>query len=481
MTYKALEARVKDLEVEVDSLRKARNRLQDNHDRHREVEKMALLGHWELDLVSNDLYWSDEIYRIFELEKSDFGATYEAFLEAVHPDDREHVNNTYRSSISSKTGYDLVHRLLLRDGTLKYVHEKGISQYDDDGAPLRSLGTVQDVTAQFIETHSFFGIIGKHQRMRDLYETIEELAEVDVPVLIQGESGTGKELVAKAIHAKSARISKPFVPVNCGALPETLLESELFGHVKGAFTGAIRNKRGRFELADGGTLFLDEIADLSKAVQVKLLRVLQEGTFEPVGGENTVSVNVRIISAANRDLREEVARGRFREDLYYRIKVVPIELPPLRRRRSDIPLLLDHFVQHAVQEGYRFSGIQNNALSKLVDYHWPGNVRELQSAVHYALIKSRGKAITERHLPAEVRTTTSEPPPPPDNGDPTGSSMEHFETPQDHTAVSGKRPKLTIDRVHIALDECRGNKVRAAERLGVGRATLYRFIKNHSL
>ncbi|MEA1948605.1 MAG: sigma 54-interacting transcriptional regulator, partial [Thermodesulfobacteriota bacterium] len=241
---------------------------------------------------------------------------------------------------------------------------------------------------------SFAGIIGHDAKMQELFETIREVAEVDVPVFIQGESGTGKELVAAAIHNEGIRAKKPFVPVNCGALPEGLLTSELFGHVKGSFTGALRDKKGRFELANGGTLFLDEVIDLPKDMQSKLLRVLQEGTFERLGDEKTKSVDVRIISAANRDLKNEVKRGNFRDDLYYRINVVPIYMPPLRERKNDIPLLIDHFFSRIVTDGSRdYPEISDDAVSLLMDYHWPGNVRELENAIQFAIVKCRGRMI----------------------------------------------------------------------------------------
>ncbi len=301
----------------------------------------------------------------------------------------------------------------------------------------------------------FRGIIGRHDSMLELFETIKDVAGVDVPVLLQGESGTGKELVAAAIHNESPRANKLFVPVNCAALPEGLLESELFGHVKGAFTGAIRDKKGRFELAHGGTLFLDEIGELPKMVQVKLLRVLQEGTFEPVGSEKTVKVDVRIISATNKDLREEVKKGNFREDLYYRINVVPIKLPPLRERKEDIPLLVEHFLDEAFQEGIRCQGISKEAMDLLTIYPWPGNVRELQSAVRFALVKCRGGMISPEHLPLEIL---------------------RFRDEQEGKARSRKLDKSKVRR---ALLKSGGNKAKAARLLGVGRATLYRFLADN--
>lgn len=302
---------------------------------------------------------------------------------------------------------------------------------------------------------SFAGIIGQDVEMQELFDTIRDVTDVNVPVLIQGESGTGKELVAAAIHNEGHRANKPFVPVNCGALPEGLIESELFGHVKGAFTGAVRDKKGRFELAHGGTLFLDEIADLPKFVQAKLLRVLQEGKFERVGDEKTISVDVRLISAANRDLKAEVDAGNFRDDLFYRINVVPVFLPPLRERKNDTPLLVEYFIEKASNEGQKASGISKDALAIMVGYPWPGNVRELQSAIRYSLVKSKGRIIRPQHLPPEL---------------------------EDWKRISpsrGPSKKLGNKYVTEALSRAGGNKSKAAKLLGVGRATLYRFLADN--
>jgi sigma-54 dependent transcriptional regulator, acetoin dehydrogenase operon transcriptional activator AcoR len=298
---------------------------------------------------------------------------------------------------------------------------------------------------------SFAGIIGDDPAMKEIFEMIRDIADVNVPVLIEGESGTGKELVASAIHNEGVRAKKPFVPVNCAALPEGIIESELFGHVKGAFTGAIRDKKGRFELAHGGTLFLDEVGDLPKQVQAKLLRVLQDGRFEQVGGERLIATDVRIISATNKDLKKEVDKGNFREDLYYRLKVMPIYIPPLRKRRNDIPLLAEYFLKKTADEGLCSSGISGRAMSLLMDYNWPGNVRELHGAVRFAVIKSRGDTIKPEDLPVEVRNTSG-------------------------ATVPGPAKKLDTERVKAALTESGGNRSRAARILGVGRATLYRFL-----
>ena len=303
------------------------------------------------------------------------------------------------------------------------------------------------------ETQSFAGIIGRDAKMQLIFELIRDLADVDAPILIHGESGTGKELIAAAIHNEGRRAARLFVPVNCGALPEGLLESELFGHVRGAFTGAIRDKKGRFELAHKGTIFLDEIGDLSPAMQVKLLRVLQEGTFERVGGEKTLNVNVRIISATNKDLAVEMAAGRFREDLFFRLNVVPIRVPPLRERRNDIPLLIEHVLRHETQEsGRRAVTVGAEALEVMMKYDWPGNVRELQNWLQFALVTCKGEIVQPQHLPPLLNWRS-------------------------HDYVRPRRKRI-LDRssVETALATTKGNKRRAAEVLGVSRATLDRFL-----
>jgi PAS domain S-box-containing protein len=455
-SYEELTKRIKDLEGEVGRLRRAEKESKQTESRLKKAEQIAKIGHWDLDLTLDTLYWSDEIYRIFEIDPEEFEATYEAFLKMVHPDDKKLVDKTFTESLKNKTGYDIVHRLLLKDGLIKYVHEKGQSVYDDNQNPLRSTGTVQEITKRKLAEHNFSGIIGKSARMKDVFSSIRECAQINIPVYIQGESGTGKELVAMALHNESSRANKPFVPVNCSALPDGLLESELFGHVKGSFTGAVKDRKGRFELARGGTLFLDEVADLAKPVQGKLLRVLQEGTFEQVGGEKTILADVRIISAANRDLKKEMLKGNFRDDLYYRINVVPIHLPALRERKEDIPILIDDFLDKASIEGHNSQGISKETLAMIVDYAWPGNIRELQSAISYALIKSKGKMIQPNHLPPE---------------------LQKYKTEHSHR---GSSRKLDDEIVREALVRAGGNKAKAARYLGVGRATLYRFLEAFS-
>ncbi len=353
-----------------------------------------------------------------------------------------------------------------KDGHIKRAEMTVIAMHDENQTFQGVLACFRDVTEvtqlrhKLKSAQSFHGIIGRDDEMLSIYENIKDLAASDCSVLIQGESGTGKELVAGAIHGESAREGRPFVTVNCGALPEGILESELFGHVRGAFTGAVRDKKGRFELADTGTIFLDEIGELSPNMQVKLLRVLQESTIERVGDEKSIKVNVRVLSATNRDLRQMIRKRQFREDLFYRICVVPIYLPPLRKRRNDIPLLTDQFVRRfSADTGKNIKDVSAETLNQLMDYAWPGNVRELQNAIQYAFVKCKNDIIQLNHLPPEII-----------------SAMENA------NANSRKRQgKLDYDQVIRTLQKYGGNKKKAAESLGVGRSTIHRFIKNHDL
>ncbi len=360
-------------------------------------------------------------------------------------------------SLEQKT-YPL--NILTRKGEPRRIEMSVTAMTDEDGRFVGVLAAFRDLTDLFGlkirlgEITSLGGIIGQDHRMLQLFEQIRDLATNDFPVHISGETGTGKELVAMAIHHESHRGGGPFVPVNCGALPEGLIESELFGHVKGAFTGAIRDKKGRFELADKGSIFLDEVSELPKPTQVKLLRVLQEGTFTRVGGEDMISVDVRIISATNRDLKREVESHNFREDLYYRLNVVPIRIPALRDRKNDIPLLTARFLDQAIKRGQKPAVLSKEALSVMMDYSWPGNVRELQNAVHFALVKSRGGTIYPDDLPLEL-------------------CRERM------ACKPGPSPKLDYDSVAGALRQSGGNKAKAARLLGVGRATLYRFLETY--
>jgi two-component system, NtrC family, response regulator len=280
---------------------------------------------------------------------------------------------------------------------LKLTIRKAIDHY-------RLICRNRELSLQLQDRYQFDNIIGKNVAMQRIYQLIEKVAPSRATVLITGESGTGKELIARSIHFNSPRRELPFISVNCGALPENLLESELFGHEKGAFSGAVSQRKGRFELAHEGTLFLDEVSEMSPHLQVKLLRILQEMEFERVGGATTIKVDVRMVAASNRDLKEEVALGRFRADLFYRLNVVHIHLPPLRARSDDIPLLVNHFLNKYCRESQASPLVLDpEALRTLLDYPWPGNVRELENVIERSVILSTNERISERDLPLEIR------------------------------------------------------------------------------
>ncbi|MFW5878226.1 MAG: sigma-54-dependent transcriptional regulator [Myxococcota bacterium] len=302
-------------------------------------------------------------------------------------------------------------------------------------------------------------MVGESPKMKDVLAAIDKVARTDASTLVQGESGTGKELVARAIHSLSPRRDGPFITVNCGALAETLLESELFGHEKGAFTGAIKRKSGRFELADGGTLFLDEIGDLSHGLQVKLLRVLQERSFERVGGERTISVDVRVVSATHKDLKAEVEAGRFREDLFYRLHVVPVHLPPLRERGRDVLLLAGHFVERIGRRmGRKVDGFTEAAQKLLLRYRWPGNVRELENAVEQAMVFAEGEVIDAPDLPTYLQD---------------GPPADPLCLPPGEVALPEVLEDLERQLILRAYEQAGGVKTETARLLGIKTSALY--------
>jgi DNA-binding NtrC family response regulator len=308
----------------------------------------------------------------------------------------------------------------------------------------------------------FDAMVGKSPVMRKVFGQIKAVAASRASVLISGESGTGKELVASAIHENSPRRTKPFIRVNCGALPMTLLESELFGHEKGAFTGAVARRAGRFEQADGGTLLLDEIGETSPEFQVRLLRVLQEGTFERVGGQETIKCDVRVLAATNRKLLDMVAEGKFREDLYYRLKVVEISLPPLRERPEDIPLLVDRFLdEFARYYSKPRPALQPKAMALLQSYAWPGNVRQLRNALEGAFVMTDG-TLNVQALPEEIRRRSTKVP--------------LVEVPVETSLADMERLMIRASLLHHG-----GNRVKTAQTLGIGRKTLYRKMEEYGL
>ncbi|MCI0493643.1 sigma-54 dependent transcriptional regulator [candidate division KSB1 bacterium] len=321
---------------------------------------------------------------------------------------------------------------------------------------------------ELAEQFNYGEIIGKSKPMQEVYRTLEKVAPTDSSVLIYGESGTGKELIARAIHKLSTRKDKPFIRVNCGALVETLLESELFGHEKGAFTGAMKQKKGRFELAHQGSIFLDEIGDISPNMQLKLLRVLQEREFERVGSEETIQVDVRILVATNKNLSDLVQQGKFREDLFYRLHIIPIYLPPLREREEDIPLLAQHFIKQLAEELKKpASQITDAAMEKLLNYPWPGNIRELENVIERAIVLSDKPVIDDADLPILQSTGTDRLP---------NDMLDRFRLNLNETLAAVE--KQLIEK---AMNETKGNKNQAARLLRIGTSLLYYKLEKYNL
>lgn len=319
----------------------------------------------------------------------------------------------------------------------------------------------------------FYNIVGQNPKMQKIYTLIETIANTNATVLIQGESGTGKRLIAYAIHESDAsRRNRVFVEVSCGALPETLLESELFGHVKGSFTSAIKDREGRFQLADGGTIFLDEIDTFAPVPQVKLLRVLQTGEFEPVGSTKTIKVNVRVIAATNQDLGEAIKKKAFREDLYYRLNVISIYIPSLKERKDDIPLLIEHFLNNSNQRiNKKVKDISKEALGVLVTYDWPGNIRELENVIERAVILSRGELITKEDLPEYILKGASS----------RSEVMASESMPNGAKLLKEALKAPECDIIYSALEQANWNRKKAAENLGINRTTLYNKMKKYGL
>jgi len=362
------------------------------------------------------------------------------------------------------------------DGTHVNVLKNAALLYDSEGNAIGGVETLTDIT-ELIEKDSqiaacrrelessdgFYGILGTSSLMQQVFDLVANAAQSNAPVIILGESGTGKEMAAKAIHDAGPRSNRPYIKVNCAALNESLLESELFGHVKGAFTGAYQHREGRFEAADGGDIFIDEIGDLPLTTQVKLLRVLEEKVIERVGDNRPIKVDVRIITATNRNLRQMIAKGQFREDLFYRINVIPIRIPPLRERQSDIPLLVEAFFRRIqLKTDKTIEAISPAALQNLIDYPWPGNVRELKSALEFAVVSCQQQVILPEHLPPEIQ----------EQGPDTMQYKRTAALDRDQT----KRRQL----IH-ALEQTGGNQSKAADLLGISRVTVWNRMKKYGI
>jgi PAS domain S-box-containing protein len=372
-----------------------------------------------------------------------------------------------------------------KDGTIVHVLKNAALLRDELGNVLGTVETLTDVTEidrredtirqlsrMFDQDGAFHGMIGRSPVMRRTFELIERAAGSDAPVILFGESGTGKELAARAIHDLGPRSDGPYVQINCSALNESLLESELFGHVKGAFTGAHSHRRGRFEEAGGGDIFLDEIGDIPQSIQIKLLRVIETRTFERVGENQPRRLDARIISATNQNLPALVAQGRFRQDFFYRINVIPIELPALRKRIEDIPLLTDHFIKRLnMQRSRPIHGLAPEAMDLLTRHHWPGNVRELRSALEYAFVVCDAETITPEHLPSLMV---------PETAPRHVSSPETMSTPPSQERNDHENPPEKTELL-AALRKCGGNKSETARKLGISRGTVLNRMRKHGI
>jgi DNA-binding NtrC family response regulator len=384
-----------------------------------ETQKLTHTGSWVVSVPKmENIYWSREVYQIFELDPAPTPPSYsEVGRRLMHPEDTPY-HTIVDQAIRNKTDFETEYRLVFPDGRIKYVHVIGHPVVNAFGQVTEIIGTTMDVTEQhesraaletaFAEIKTlkdqlykenialreeidkvsmFEEIVGKSPALQAVLTRVAKVAPADTTVLITGETGTGKELIARAIHKRSPRASRAFVSVNCASIPTTLIAAELFGHEKGAFTGAVQRRPGRFELADGGTIFLDEVGELPAETQVALLHVLQEREFERIGGNRTIQVDVRVIAATNRDLEKAIADGAFRSDLFYRLNVIPIEIPPLRERKEDIPALVEYFIQlYSRKAGKKIGTIEKKTLDLLQSYAWPGNIRELQNVIERSVI-----------------------------------------------------------------------------------------------
>jgi transcriptional regulator with PAS, ATPase and Fis domain len=363
-----------------------------------------------------------------------------------------------------------------KQGDLVAISSTATILYDLNNHPIGGMATFFDITAfeklkEECQGRQYIlgNIVGKSAKMMEIYELIDSISESRANVLIQGETGTGKGLIANAVHFSSINRKGPFVHVNCASLPENLLESELFGHVRGAFTGAITDRQGRLELARDGTLFLDEIGELSPAMQAKLLKVVEEKQFEKVGGAKTIKADVRIISASNRELEKAIKNNIFREDLYYRLNVIPIHVPPLRHRIEDIPYLIEHFIERLNTKSRKeIKGVSSEVLDVFLKYSWPGNVRELENVLEYASLHCKEDYIDLAYLPPIYKLFKE--------------SLSDISEADPTPFSNGNSSKsLDLNRLSKALEGCRWNKIETAKRLNVSRTTLWRLMKKYGL
>lgn len=431
-------------------------------------------GVFTVDAQGTIVAWSAGAERITGYRSEEVVGQACTILEGPHCKGFSTVTDLLKNPGSAPAG--ICHqecKIIGRGGHELYLHGNVRLLTDGQGTVVGAIGTFTDLTSFVLSNerislleeharnrHTFERLVGKSGVMQEVFRRIRVVAESEVPVLITGESGTGKELVAGAIHSLSGRKAGPFLAINCSAIPETLLESELFGHVRGAFTGAVKDKVGVFQAADRGTLFLDEVGDMSPLLQLKLLRVLQEREIRRVGDERPTRVDVRLVTATNRDLKGLIRSGGMREDFYYRVRVFEIALPPLRERREDIPLLVDHFIAECVREqGKPVKSIARDALKALMNYHWPGNVRELNHAIAHAFVTVGGDRLCLLDLPPEIRQ-------PSEASTSIGLSI-----------VPPKRDEAERARILKVLKQANGNRLKTAKLLGYSRVTLWKKLR----
>ncbi|WP_433966747.1 sigma 54-interacting transcriptional regulator [Tunturiibacter gelidiferens] len=414
--------------TDVTEARRAQDALRRSEGYLADAQRLTRTGSWAYDVATRrGIHWSQENFRLMGFDPTEGVPPHHKFFQRIHPDDQENYSQAFESAIThQQPDLDLEYRVVLPDGETRYVHSVGHPVFDKSGNFSEYVGTAMDVTEQhkaraaletafreiqtlkdqlykenialreeIVQTSMFEEIVGESPALRAVLARAIKVAPTDSTVLITGETGTGKELIARAIHKRSQRAARAFVSVNCAAIPTSLISSELFGHEKGAFTGAMERRLGRFELADGGTLFLDEIGELPPETQIALLRVLQEREFERVGGSKVIRANVRVIAATNRDLQASIDAGTFRGDLYYRFNVFPIDMPSLRQRREDIPLLVEYFIdRYSAKTGKKIRRIEKSTLDRLRQYSWPGNIRELQNVVERSVILGESEIFT---------------------------------------------------------------------------------------
>jgi transcriptional regulator with GAF, ATPase, and Fis domain len=469
--------------VEIEDRKRAEDALRRSERFLAEAQRLSKTGSFIWNTLSGERIWSEETYRIFGFDPTTPPTT-DLVRSRIHPEDRLQVKETMARASEDGEPFELDHRIVMPDGSIKYIHVVAQAIRQDSGG-FEYLGTGMDVTAtklafqeiqelkdklykenvafkeEIDQSSMFEEIVGTSHPLRRVLAHVEKVAPTESTVLITGETGTGKELIARAIHKRSPRADRPFIRVNCAAIPQSLVASELFGHEKGAFTGATQRRHGRFEMADGGTLFLDEIGELPADTQISLLRVLQEKEIERIGGSQVIPVDVRIIAATNRDLQSARDEGKFRHDLFYRLNVFPIEMPSLRERKGDITLLIGYLTdRYASRAGKKIKHIAKRTLGLLQEYDWPGNIRELQNLIERAVIlcDSDTLSIDETWLMRSSQHGAAQ-------SVPVESSLEN-------------REKEVIEE---ALATCKGRVAGpsgAATRLGIPRSTLESRIKS---